>query len=116
MSERRGVPRYIIDSRVELSRPTGESRTTATARSISVRGCRIRGEAVPAAGQKCQLALEWEGREFRCEVEVAWRKKDGDAGLKFLSLDESQLGFLRGLCATLRLEPLAPLPPEPENN
>jgi len=108
------VPRYIIDSKVELSRSTSGSRSAATVRSISVRGCRIQGEAVPAAGQKCQLILEWEGREFRCEVEVAWRKRDGDAGLKFLSLDEGQLALLRQLCATLRLEPLAPMPQEPD--
>lgn len=116
MSERRGVPRYIFNSPAELIGLPGNPRTTATLRSISVRGCRIWGEAVPAVGEKCQLALEWEGREFRCEVEVAWKRKNGEAGLKFLTLDESGMAFLRGLCATLHLEPLAPLPPEPADD
>lgn len=115
MRERRQVPRYKFNAPGRLLLPTNESLSEVTFTTVSVRGCRVRGSRVPAVGQKCQLAFEWEGKQFQNEVQVMWKKPNGEAGLTFVSLDEANLGLIRSLCATLHLEPMTPLPPEPDD-
>jgi hypothetical protein len=116
MRERRSVPRYQYRSQGRLTHASGSPIIQVDFTTLSVRGCRVRGEAIPAVGQHCQVALQWEGLEFRGEAEVKWRKPDGDAGLAFTSIDETNLALIRRLCANLHLEPLAPPPPEPEDD
>ena len=114
MSERRVVPRYLFEGSAHVSLGPDEPALKITLQIISVRGCGAVGEAVPAKGQKCELRLEWHGREFRTEAEVVWRKVQGEAGMKFITPDEDALKLLRQICSTLPLEPLEPLPPEHE--
>ena len=83
-------------------------------KSISVSGCRAEGKGVPTPGQKCDLRIDWEGKQFQAPVEVMWKNGKGEVGLKFLSVDEQSLRMLRNLCSDLQIEPLAPLPPEDE--
>lgn len=113
MRERRQVPRYKFNGPGRLMLPSGESPAAFT--TLSVRGCRVRGAGVPAIGEKCRLAFEWEGRQFQDEVEVKWKKPNGEAGLSFASLEEANLELIRRICATLQLEPLNPLPPESDD-
>lgn len=114
MRERRSVPRYQYRAHGRLILSSGSPVIQVDFTTLSVRGCRVKGEAIPAMGQRCQVALQWEGLEFRAEAEVKWRKPDGDAGLAFTTVDETNLALIRRLCANLHLEPLAPPPPEPE--
>jgi hypothetical protein len=80
--------------------------------NISTQGCCVQGEDLPAVGQECELVFEWRGQRFRTEIEVVWKKPDGQAGFEFLSMDEKRLATLRDLCATLRCEPLSEMSPE----
>jgi c-di-GMP-binding flagellar brake protein YcgR len=43
---------------------------------------------------------------------VVWRGEDR-VGFEFAPLDAEAQRLLRQICANLRLQPLAPLPPEP---
>jgi PilZ domain-containing protein len=113
MRERRSVPRYQYRARGRLVVSGGESLDVEFT-TLSVRGCRLKGAKVPAAGTTCQVAFNWEGREFQGEGEVKWRKSNGDAGIIFTSIDEPNLMLIRRVCANLHLEPMAPPPPEPE--
>ena len=81
MRERRSVPRYQYRAHGRLILSSGSPVIQVDFTTLSVRGCRVKGEAIPAMGQRCQVALQWEGLEFRAEAEVKWRKPDGDAGL-----------------------------------
>ena len=71
----------------------------------------MRGTDIPATGKKCDLTFEWEGKEFQGEVEVVWKRPDGDAGLEFVSLSDPQADFIRRLCSDLTLE----IPPSRTN-
>jgi hypothetical protein len=62
--------------------------------------------------QECEIAFEWEGREFRAEAAVTWKSSKGEAGLKFLYVNLAHQELLRKVCANLRLQPLTPLPEE----
>ena len=111
--ERRRVPRYVSELRARLSDlATGESVKAALV-TLSVLGCCLEGSQLPAAGQKCELNTEWEGQPLRLQGEVVWNKQK-QAGVKFASLDEDTEKLLRQTCANLRIQPMAPLPPEPE--
>ena len=116
MRERRQVPRYRFNSPGKLLSSSNQTLAEITFTTLSVRGCRVRGSNVPAVGQKYILAFDWEGREFQSEVEVKWKKPDGHAGLWFLEIDEANLELIRRICATLHLEPLAPPPPESDDD
>jgi hypothetical protein len=111
--ERRRVPRYVSELRARFSDlATGES-VKATLVTLSVLGCCLEGSQLLAAGQKCEVSTEWEGQPLQLQGEVVWNKH-GQAGVKFESLDEGTEKLLRQICANLRLQPMAPLPPEPE--
>ncbi len=110
--ERRRVPRYVSELPAHLSSlATGASSEVALV-TLSVLGGCVAGAGLPGAGQKCELNTEWQGRPLVIQGEVVWRTKDR-AGVRFASLDADSEKLLRGLCADLRLQPLAPLPPEP---
>lgn len=114
MAERRQVPRYLFDGVAQISQASGGVFSTISMKSISVSGCRAEAAGVPPPGQKCDLRLDWEGKEFQAPVEVMWKNGKGEVGLKFLSVDDQNLKMLRNLCSGLLIEPLAPLPPEHE--
>jgi PilZ domain len=115
MRERRQVPRYQYRARGRLIVSADKPSLIVDFTTLSVRGCCVQGKTIPPVGEHCQVSLEWEGLEFRAEAEVKWRKPTGDAGLVFTSVDETNLALVRRLCANLHLEPLAPPPPEPED-
>lgn len=114
MRDRRQVPRYMFKATGRLVSASNQFLSDITFTTLSVLGCRVRGPRIPAVGQECQLVFELEGKQFQSEVQVMWKKPNGDAGLKFPALDESNLQLVRRLCATLLLEPLSPEPPEPK--
>ena len=114
MAERRQVPRYMFDGVAQISQAPGGSFATISLKSISVSGCRAEGAGIPPPGQKCDLRIDWEGKEFQAAVEVMWKNGKVEVGLKFLSVDDQNLKMLRNLCSGLMIEPLAPLPPEQE--
>jgi hypothetical protein len=114
MDARRQFPRYDFRGEGRLILPSGESNSEVNFTSLSQQGCRIRGFMIPAPGQKCRLAFEWDGREFESEAEVRWRTPRGEAGLRFSPLNDANLSLLRRICATLHLRPAAPVPPKPE--
>jgi len=112
MAKRIPIPRYLFGGPAQLSQARGAITTDVTVPNISAKGCRVKGSGLAAVGEVCELAIKWQGKEFRCEVQVRWKNRKGEAGLEFLSMDETRLVFLRELFATLHLEPLRPLPPE----
>jgi PilZ domain-containing protein len=111
--ERRRVPRYISELTAHVSNPaTGES-SSVTLITLSVLGGCLDGRVLPEPGEKCELHAEWQGEPFVVPGEVVWKIKE-EAGVKFAPLDDGLEKLLRQICATLRLQPLAPLPPRPE--
>ncbi len=87
--------------------------SVVTVEVVGTRGCATRGGTVPGVGQACEVLLDWHGREIRLPATVAWKTKDGRAGLKFTAIPDDQLKLLRGLCGSLQLQPLVPTLPEP---
>lgn len=108
MHTRSPVPRYILGGEAQPSEAPGGDISRVTVVNMSTQGCRIEGRGVPAAGQQCELVIEWHGKKFRCETQVRWKKSERQAGLEFLSMDEAKFPFLRELFPTLRLEPFRP--------
>jgi PilZ domain len=113
MDERRQSTRYDFRGEGRLILHWGESNSEVNFTSLSEHGCRVRGFMVPAPGQTCRLAFDWDGREFESEAEVKWKTHGGEAGLQFAPLNDANLNLVRRICATLHLEPSAPSPPEP---
>lgn len=116
MRERRQVPRYKFHQTGRLMSLSNETLSEVSFTTLSVRGCRVKGSSIPAVGQKCRLVFEWEGKQFEDTVEVMWKKPSGDTGLTFPFLGEANLQLIRSLCASLHLEPLTPMPPEPDED
>lgn len=112
--ERRRVPRYVSELRARISDPATGASSNVTLVTLSVLGGCFEGPGLPAAGQKCEVNTEWEGRPLRMQGTVVWSSKERRLGVKFASLDEGAEKLLRQICANLRLQPMAPLPPEPE--
>jgi hypothetical protein len=110
--ERRRVPRYLSDMTTRLSNLATGASWNVTLVTLSILGACAEGLALPNAGQKCEVATEWEGRTLRVEAEVVWKGK-GKVGLEFASLAAEAEQLLRQICATLQLQPLASIPPEP---
>jgi len=108
----RQVPRYLLVSEAKLSVPASGNFLPVTVKVISTRGCALEGGALPAEGVKCELQLDWHGREIRLPAKVAWKNKDGRTGLEFSDVPEDQLALLREMSATLWLQPIVPLGPE----
>lgn len=110
--ERRRVPRYVSEMRAKVSAASGDGPSKVRLITLSVLGCCIEGENLPAPVATCEVSADWDGRMLHLSGEVKW-KKGKQAGVKFMSLDEAAERLLRHICANLRLQPLAPLPPEP---
>jgi hypothetical protein len=86
--------------------------SSVTLVGLSVLGGCLEGPQLPEAGQKCELDTEWEGKSLLVQGDIVWTGR-GQAGLKFVSLDEAGQRLLREICANLRLQPMAPMPPGP---
>ncbi len=82
--------------------------------TLSVAGCCLEGVSPLKAGEDCEIAIEWEGQEFRAEASVTWKSSKGEAGVKFLYVDQINQELLRKICANLHLQPMAKVPEEPE--
>ena len=113
--ERRRVPRYVSDLPAHVSVPATGASWTVTLITLSVFGGCVEGSKLPEPGQECQVSTEWEGRALRMPGRVVWKSKEGRLGVKFTALDEETEKLLRQVCANLWLQPMAPLPPEPES-
>jgi hypothetical protein len=111
--ERRRVPRYISELRIQLLDPaTGASRRVSMV-TLSVLGCCLEGEGLPPAGRPCEVQVAWQGTPLRLPGEIVWKSEE-QAGVEFRNIEEEVQQLLRRVCANLRLKPLAPLPSEPE--
>jgi hypothetical protein len=110
--ERRSVPRYVSELRARVSAATGKESSKVRLITLSILGCCLEGQALPEPSANCQLSTDWEGKMLEVSGEVKWRKGN-QAGIKFSSPDDAAVRLLRSICANLRLQPLAPLPPEP---
>jgi len=112
--ERRRVPRYVSELRARLSNLDTGATSSVTLVSLSVLGGCLEGPQLPEPGQKCELDTEWEGKCLLVQGDVVWKGRER-AGLKFVSLDEAAQKLLREICANLRLQPMAPMPPGPSS-
>jgi PilZ domain len=113
LRERRQVPRYVSELRASVSHPASGATARVALITLSILGGCLEGADLPGPGEACEVITEWEGRALRLSGKIVWRVKLR-AGVKFESLDEATEKLLRQVCASLRLQPLAPLPPEPE--
>jgi len=113
--ERRRVPRYVSDLPARVSVPTTGASSNVTLITLSVFGGCVEGSELPESGQECQVSTEWEGRPLRLPGRVVWKSKEGRLGVRFASLDEEAEKSLRQVCTNLWLQPMAPLPPEPQS-
>lgn len=111
--ERRRVPRYISELRAHVSDPAAGTTAKVTLITLSVLGGCVQGRDLPNPGTPCDLNTEWDGHPLLLPAEVVWKTKDERAGLKFATLEPSTEQLLRLICSNLRLQPMAPLPPEP---
>ena len=109
MPERRQVPRYLTETRGQLTQPGNPDVVSVTVVTISVQGCCVKGGGLPNIGSQCLLTIPWQGRQIRAHGKVAWKQPNGLAGLRFESVDQESADNLRGLCTTLRIQPLAPM-------
>ncbi len=116
MAERRQVPRYLFNGVANLVQPSNDLTTEINLHTLSVQGCRGTGSDIPAVGQKCEVRIHWEGKEFQAEAEVTWKNVKGEVGLRFLSMDDPHLRMLRNLCSGLQIQPLTVLPKEADKN
>jgi hypothetical protein len=112
--ERRRVPRYISDLPARVTDPATGASWSVTLVTLSILGGCLEGPELPPAGQQCEVNTEWDGMPLRLPGEVVWKSKEKEVGVKFATLDEEAEKLLRQVCANLRLQPLAPLPPGPE--
>jgi hypothetical protein len=109
MSERRQVPRYLADISAVLTRHDTGLESEVAVGVLSIQGCCVKGPEIPEMGRRCRLTIRWQGEEVRAEAQVAWKDAKGVAGLRFLNMDQESSETLRELCATLPLQPLAPM-------
>jgi len=107
-NDRRRVPRYFAEVTATLTNHESGTSHDVQVEVLSVQGCCVRGEEIPATGRNCRLLFRWKGDEFRAEAQVVWQDKEGLSGLRFTSTDQETLAGLRALCSSLRLQPLTP--------
>ena len=111
MAWRTPTPRYVFGGPAQLLQARGAITIDLAVLNISTQGCRVRGLGSVAEGEDCELVINWQGKEFRREVIVRWKNRNGEGGLEFLSMDETGMAFLSEFLPTLRLEPPRPVPP-----
>ena len=107
-NERRKVPRYLAEVTAVLTDSETGQTTDVQVEVLSLQGCCLRGEGVPAKKKTCRLTFHWKKEEIRTEAEVVWKDATGLCGLHFMGTDQETQGRLRTLCASLRLQPLTP--------
>lgn len=107
-NERRRVPRYLAEVTAQVTDHESAASLDVQVEVLSVQGCCVRGEGVPAQGKKCRLTFHWKGEEIQAEAQVVWKDPSGLAGLHFTTADTDTVSRLRSLCANLRLQPLTP--------
>jgi hypothetical protein len=112
--ERRCVPRYVSELRARLLDPATGATSRVRLITLSVLGGCLEGSELPSAGQKYEVSTEWEGKPLRMSAEIVWNSKGTQVGLRFASLDAETENLLRRVCANLRIQPMTPLPPEPQ--
>ncbi len=112
--ERRRVPRYVSELYARIVDLATGATSGVTLVTLSVLGGCLEGLELPSASAKCAVETEWQSRPLRLEGEVVWKSAQGRVGVKFAPLDEDAESLLRQVCANLRLQPMAPLPPEPQ--
>lgn len=112
--ERRKVPRYISELPARLLDPATGAGSNVTLVTLSILGGCLEGPELPEAGQQCEVDAEWQGKPLRMPGHIVWRSEGKQVGVKFATLDEETERLLRQVCANLRLQPLAPLPPGPD--
>jgi hypothetical protein len=115
MAQRRQVPRYLSGLNANVLQPANNFPLNVTVVTLSIRGARVEGAATLNPPQKCQLSIDWQGKQVRIDAEVIWKNKEGRAGLRFLTMDKESELHLRDICTTLQLQPLAKLPEEPDS-
>ena len=111
--ERRRVPRYISELRASVSNVSAQAISEVALITLSVLGCCLEGRSLPDPPLNCEVTADWEGRTLRLPGEVIWRK-NRLAGIRFDDLGDETERLLRQVCASLRLQPLAPIPSEPQ--
>lgn len=111
--ERRKVPRYVSELPTRLFQPPSREGISVTLVVLSVLGGCVEGFSLPEPGQECELVTEWHGRELRVRCKVIWNNLGNKAGIAFQAPGEEAERTLRSVCSGLRLQPLAPIPPEP---
>lgn len=111
---RREVPRYRCDLNAELLQPDTGTRRNVTVIILSIKGCCLEGVGPLDQGQKCQLKTQWYGNDLQAEAVVVWNNHQGQAGCRFLSVNDERTKLLREICASLPLQPII-LPSEGAN-
>ena len=114
MAERRQVPRYHYHGEAELVFAPDSPPLKIAMNTLSVRGCRGICKEAPGKGERCEVRLQWEGKEFQAQAEIMWKNAKGEVGLKFTDMDEPHVKLLRNLCSGLQVQPLAIVPQEPD--
>jgi hypothetical protein len=114
MADRRQVPRYYFQGDAHLVFPGNGHTTQISLNTLSVQGCRGEAKEVSDIGQKCELRLHWEGKEFQAKAEIMWKNSKGQIGLRFMAMDEPHMKLLRNLCSELQVQPLTVLRQEPD--
>ena len=110
--ERRKVPRYVSELPASISSPATGAGTDVALITLSVLGGCLEGSALPEAGQPCELTTEWEGRSLKIQGQVVWKSPRGQAGIVFIIPDKDVEKLLRQVLSSMRLKPMAPIPPE----
>jgi hypothetical protein len=111
--ERRKVPRYVSELRARLSNPATGAATPVRLITLSVLGGCLEGADLPSAGQQYEVSTEWEGKPLHLQAEIVWNRRGAQVGLRFAALDAETENLLRRVCSNLRIQPMAPAPPEP---
>jgi hypothetical protein len=114
VNKQRRVARYSTHLKASLSLPAEGTTFEVMVEDLSALGCLLEYAPWLKVRQECELAVAWEGREFRTPAVVIWKNVQGQAGLEFGSNDPARQAFLREICAKLRLKPLVRLPEDLE--
>ena len=114
VSRQRRVARYSAHLKASLSLPGEGTTLEVIVEDLAALGCLLEYAPWLQVRQKCELALDWEGRVFRAPAVVIWKNEQGQAGLEFVSNDADNQALLREILAELRLKPLVRLPEDIE--
>jgi hypothetical protein len=114
LSKQRRVARYSAHLKASLRLPAEGTTFEVIVEDLAALGCLLEYSPWLQVRQQCELAMDWEGREFRTPAVVIWKNEQGQAGLEFVNNDPDRQALLREILAELRLKPLVRLPEDPE--